>query len=45
MKLQKYFRSPIVLVGIPVLILGSIFDQPVLIGLAMSLIACLLIRN
>jgi hypothetical protein len=44
-KLQKFLRNPIVLVAIPVVVLGAIFDQPVLIGLAMSLIACLLIRT
>lgn len=45
MRFQDYLRNPIVLMGVPVLVLGVVTDQPVLIGLAMSLIACLLIRT
>lgn len=45
MRFQSYLRNPIVLVAVPVLVLGLVSDQPVFTGLAMSLIACLLIRT
>jgi hypothetical protein len=45
MRYPSFLRNPIVLVGVPVLVLGLVADQPVLTGLAMSLAACLLIRT
>lgn len=41
----KVFREPFFLVGSPVFVLGWVFDQPVLMGLGMSLLSCALISD
>ncbi|WP_166650962.1 hypothetical protein [Pseudomonas sp. LP_7_YM] len=45
MKAFTFLRDPMFLVGAPVLILALIYDQPVLMGLGMSLVACTLLAS
>lgn len=44
MKAQKFLRSPVVIIGVPVLIVGLAFDLPALVGLFMSLLTCALLE-
>ncbi|WP_199885252.1 hypothetical protein [Pseudomonas bohemica] len=45
MKAFMFLRDPMFLMGAPVLALALIYDQPVLMGLGMSLVACTLIAS
>ncbi len=40
-----FLRDPMFLIGVPVLALGVIYNQPVLMGLGMSFVSCALIVN
>lgn len=43
MKAFALFRDPTFLVGVPVLAMGLLYNQPTLMGLGFSLISCALI--
>lgn len=43
MKAFAMFRDPLFLIGVPVLAVGLVYNQPTLMGLGFSLISCALI--